>query len=103
MKNNIVLIKFPFSDLTNFKVRPALKIVELTGFNNIYIQITSKKSNLKNYEVEVDNKILNVKSYIRIDRIITLDKRLELKEIGKLKKNEIEELNDKFKNLFKIV
>ena len=28
MENKVVLIKFPFNDLSDFKIRPALKIVK---------------------------------------------------------------------------
>ena len=42
VKGDIVVVPFPFSDLTNSKRRPALVITELTGDDVILCQITSK-------------------------------------------------------------
>ncbi|MDD4251425.1 MAG: type II toxin-antitoxin system PemK/MazF family toxin [Candidatus ainarchaeum sp.] len=42
VKGNIVIIKFPFSNL-NFKKRPALVLVNLLGDDLILCQITSTK------------------------------------------------------------
>ena len=102
MDNKIVLVKFPFNDLSDFKIRPALKIFNLKGLNNIYLQITSKSFNIKDYEVELDNPLLKSKSFIRIDKIITLDKKLEIKEIYNLEEKYMKIVKKKIKNLLEV-
>ena len=43
MKGDVVVLPFPFSDLSQSKRRPALVITELLGNDIILCQITSKK------------------------------------------------------------
>lgn len=54
VKGDVVVVPFPFSDLTNSKRRPALVITELTGDDVILCQITSRNLNDK-YSIELDN------------------------------------------------
>ena len=42
MKGDVVVVPFPFSDLTDAKRRPALVIAELSGDDLILCQITSQ-------------------------------------------------------------
>ena len=58
-KGTIVLIKFPFSDLTKTKLRPALVLAK-TNYNDfILCQITSKKYNDTNSKKIVDSDFEN--------------------------------------------
>ncbi len=43
MKGDVVVVPFPFSDLTRAKRRPALIIAELEGDDLILCQITSQR------------------------------------------------------------
>jgi len=43
VKGDIVVVPFPFSDLTSAKKRPALVIAELEGDDLILCQITSQQ------------------------------------------------------------
>ena len=43
VKGDIVVVPFPFSDLTSAKRRPALVIAELEGDDFILFQITSQQ------------------------------------------------------------
>jgi len=53
IKGDIVVVPFPFSDLTRAKRRPALVIAELEGDDLILCQITSQQ--LKDrYAVSID-------------------------------------------------
>ena len=43
MKGDVVVVPFPFSDLTEAKRRPALVLAELDGEDRILCQITSQQ------------------------------------------------------------
>ena len=77
VKGDIVVIPFPFSDLSSVKRRPALVIAPGTGGVLILCQITSKY-HTDNYSVPVNPSDLisgNLKelSYIRPDKLFTAD------------------------------
>ena len=57
IKGDVVVIPFPFSDLSQSKKRPALVITSLSGEDLILSQITSIKKYDK-YSVELREKIL---------------------------------------------
>jgi mRNA interferase MazF len=83
-KGDIVIIGFPFSDLTGTKKRPALiisnDIVNETG-DYLMVQVTSKIHNdrlsLPVKKVDfVDGKELPLKSFIRLHKIFLLNENL---------------------------
>ena len=53
IKGDIIVLPFPFSDLTQSKKRPALVIAELEGDDLILCQITSQEVKDK-YAVSID-------------------------------------------------
>ena len=53
VKGDVVVVPFPFSDLTQAKKRPALVIAELEGNDLILCQITSQSIRDK-YTVSID-------------------------------------------------
>ena len=57
VKGEIVVIPFPFSDLTNSKKRPALVIANSIQDDVLLAQITSK-INLNEFSIEIKNKDL---------------------------------------------
>lgn len=101
-QREIVLIKFPFSDLSSNKVRPAL-IVSNNEFNNIgedllLIPITSVLKEVK-YSIFVSNNNLDsgnliVDSRLRIDKLTSLDKNMIVKKIGKVSFEFFEEVKE---------
>ncbi|MCC5651696.1 type II toxin-antitoxin system PemK/MazF family toxin [Nostoc sp. XA013] len=54
VKGNVVIVPFPFSDLTETKRRPALVIATLQGNDLVLCQITSQ-SVRDIYAIQVDN------------------------------------------------
>lgn len=99
IKGDVVVVPFPFSDLTEAKRRPALVIAELAGDDLILCQITSQNIN-DVYSIELnDNDFesgnLNKNSNIRPNRIFTADKKILLYKAGHLKKEKIRETIDK--------
>ena len=77
MKGDVVVVPFPFSDLTRSKRRPALVVAELEAGDLILCQITSQ--NIRdNYAISLDETdfesgIIKQKSNIRPNRIFTAD------------------------------
>jgi len=93
---DIVLVNFPFSDLTKTKKRPALVIKSLEEENNIFCQITTKRRNIQKYEIILKKEDckgdIRFDSYIYLDMIFTLHKALIYRKIGKIKSQKIKNL-----------
>ena len=79
VKGDIVIIPFPFTDLSGNKKRPAFVVADLEGDDIIVCQITSKsKSDSYALSLNNDNFVsggLPVDSYIRPNKIFTADKK----------------------------
>mgnify|MGYP001150310945 CR=1 FL=1 len=100
----IVVIPFPFSDLTQAKRRPALVVAELEGDDLILCQITSQAIKDK-YAIlinddDFDKGGLKKPSNVRPNRIFTADSNLVLYRIGNLK---IEKLSEIIEKLIEII
>ena len=105
VKGDVVVLPFPYSDLSSSKKRPALIVGVLEGNDVILCQITSKKRDDK-YALNLDNtdfKLgkLNLESYIRPNRIFTADKSIILYKIGSIKENKIQEVIGKIIEVLK--
>ena len=75
VKGDVIVVPFPFSDLTQAKRRPALVLAELEGDDKILCQITSRHIRDR-YAVELDDNDfeagdLRQKSNIRPNRLFT--------------------------------
>jgi mRNA interferase MazF len=86
IKGDVVIIPFPFSDLTQAKRRPALVLATLTGDDIILCQITSQNVKDK-YAIPIDNDdftegTLKRKSNIRPNRIFTADRKIIIYKAG---------------------
>ena len=98
VKGDVVVVPFPFSDLTQAKRRPALVVVDLEGDDIILCQITSQL-NKDYYSITVnenDFKEGNLKqiSNIRPNRIFTADTSIILYKVGTLKGRMIDRVID---------
>ena len=104
VKGDVVVIPFPFSDLSQSKRRPALVLASLEGEDVILCQITSK-SIRDNYAVSLDDTDfesggLKQMSNIRPNRLFTADTHIILYRIGNIRK---EKLNQVVKAIIEIV
>lgn len=93
VKGDIVVIPFPFSDLSGTKKRPALVITDLHGDDIILCQITSQQI-IDRYAIsikETDFKTgkLTTPSNIRPNRIFTADKNIIIKKVATLNESAI--------------
>lgn len=84
IKGDVVVLPFPFSDLTGSKRRPALVLADLQGDDIILCQITSQLNN-DSYAITLTNSdftngSLPVASNIRPNRMFTVDKNIIIKK-----------------------
>lgn len=99
IKGDVIVVPFPFSDLTLAKRRPALVIAELKGDDLILCQITSQWIK-DEYAIPMDEAdfaegTLKQRSYIRPNRIFTADSSIILYKVGRLKQKKIAEAVEK--------
>ena len=84
-EQDIVLVKYPFTDLQNIKLRPAL-ILRVYKDDIIVFPITTKKTGYY-YEISnedlIEGKLLT-QSYLKISSIFTLNEELIAMKIGVL-------------------
>ncbi|MDR3250139.1 MAG: type II toxin-antitoxin system PemK/MazF family toxin [Tannerella sp.] len=96
IKGDVVVIPFPFSDLTAIKKRPALVLSDIPGDDILLCQITSQCPDEK-YAVPLSSKdfisgSLPIFSFIRPTRIFTADKQLILKKAGHVSSKLLQEV-----------
>lgn len=105
-KGTIVLIPFPFTDISGFKVRPCIVISEQKhGEDCVVLCISSKKQGHNIYDIAIQASQMNglkIDSIIKIDKIATLQKKIFLGELGKLELKYIKLIDKKLKQLFDI-
>ena len=104
-KYDIVLVNFPFSDLSQTKLRPALILTQPKGDNIILCQITTKKRTIEDYEIILAKKATkgNIKfdSKIYVDMLFTLHKELIINKIGSIQEEKVKkEISKKINVLF---
>ncbi len=103
-KGEVVVVPFPFSDLSTTKKRPAVVLVTTKGEDIILAQITSQLSfsefsiNIKKEDFATGK--LPVASYIKTNKLFSADKRIIIKKVGKLKQSKIKEIELSLVNLF---
>jgi mRNA interferase MazF len=99
IKGDVVVVPFPFSDLTQSKRRPALVVSKLEGDDIILCQITSQTVK-DNYAILLDDKnfetgSLKQPSNIRPNRIFTADSNIVLYKVGNIKTDKLNEIIEK--------
>lgn len=88
VRGDIVVVPFPFSDLSNAKRRPALVLAQTEHDDLILCQITSQFNfdifSIELSEGQIVGGTLTKKSYIRPNKLFTADHKLILYKIGTL-------------------
>lgn len=104
-RGDIVLVPFPFTDLSTTKKRPAIIIsndkVNATG-DVIAVMITSQdKKDFLQIEISASDvtPTLPKKSFIRCHKIATLDSGIILHTIGKANISLLEKVKDKIQDI----
>ena len=104
-KGDIVLINFPFTDLSGSKLRPAVILAD-TALDFTVCFITTQLQWEETTDVQLmptSSNGLKKHSLIRTSKIATLDKALAKGLLGMLSTNEINELNNKLKILLRLI
>ena len=104
VKVDVIVVPFPFSDLSAMKKRPAVVAATLQGDDIICCQITSE-ARFDNYSIKLnDNDFkeggLQLASTIRPNRIFTADRSLISYKAGKLKEKKVKEIENALVKIF---
>ena len=105
VRGDVVVVPFPFSDLTMSKRRPALVLASLAGDDLILCQITSQ-SIRDTYALELNDSNfasggLNKPSNIRPNRLFTADRHIVLYKTGHLREEKIDTVIDTLLTILK--
>ena len=108
MKGKIVLIPFPFTDLTSTKLRPAL--VLYGGEKDVVVAfVSSRLGKTRPVDVLIDEGHsefkrtgLKLSSNVKLDKIATISKELILGEIGEVGPKLKKEINDKISKTLRL-
>lgn len=109
---DIILIPFPFTDLSAIKVRPAAILAEVpVGRESdlITVCITTNTNNLKSHDVLLDASDtefpqtgLKARSAIRAHKIVTLQKSSAIRRLGRLGKGHVAKLKANLQRLLSL-
>ena len=111
MKNRIVLVPFPFDDLSSSKVRPAVCLTdEIAPHGHVVVAfITSNVESeagtdltIKSSDPDFPATGLKVSSTIRLHRLITISKALFRRQLGVISPDREKQIGDKLRALFQI-
>jgi len=105
VKGEVVVLEFPFSNLIQAKRRPSLIIKVPKGEDIIVCQITGK-SYEKSVEIPIKKNdfhkgSLKVESYMRLDKIFSIEKSLIKYKVGSLKQEKFDGIIDKICSFLK--
>jgi len=105
IKGDVVVVPFPFSDLSQAKRRPALIVAPLEGDDTILCQITSRT--IKDiYAISIDDSNFDAGSLkqsgnIRPNRLFTADSHIILYRVGHLKNDKFNQIIEKIVEIIK--
>jgi len=104
IKGDIVVIPFPYTDLSAVKRRPALVLKGFDRGELVLAQITSKKPD-DSFYVYVEGKdfvkgALFQASYVRYNHIFTFDDSMVLYKIASLKSKKMQQVIDALISIF---
>lgn len=105
IKGDIVVIPFPYSDLSSSKKRPVIVLANLKGDDIILCQITSLFVK-DDYAIALDNSdfktgSLNKPSNIRPNRLFTAEKSIITRKVGTIKPDVFEKVINKLFDIIK--
>lgn len=109
-RGKVVLVKFPFDDLSSLKVRPAVCLTNPIGlYSHVILAFISSSIPLNLLETDLiintshedfSSTGLKVTSTLRLHRLMTVTTSLCQRELGELSPKILGEVNNKLKMLF---
>ncbi|MBI5654259.1 type II toxin-antitoxin system PemK/MazF family toxin [Candidatus Uhrbacteria bacterium] len=104
-KGVIVLVPFPFTDLSGNKVRPCLVLYEQKNGEDCIVSFISsvKRPKLGTNEIRLKATTANglkADSVIKMDKIATLQKKIVLGELGRLEPALMKDVDSRLKKIF---
>ena len=103
IRGDIVVMPFPFSDLSQSKRRPDYVLANLDGDDLILAQITSQDVDdlyaIKIIENDFEEGTLNKPSNIRPNKVFTAEETIVLYKIGHINKKIIQKVTEKIVNI----
>jgi len=105
-QGDIILIPYPYTDLSNTKKRPAIIISKDSNNNENYIviKITSViRNDLFSFPItpkDVEDGLLHKESEARVNEVFTIHESIIIKKIASLNKDSLQKLLKKFKENF---
>ena len=111
VKGSVVLVNFPFTDLSKTKLRPAIILwIDTGGTDVVVCAITSQKIDrlsdgeflINTTDSEFAQTGLRVSSKVRTTRIATLSRQLVVRKLGELGTQHIQNLNTKMIQAFQL-
>lgn len=106
-KGDLILVPFPFTDLSGQKVRPALVLhTETKGEDCIVAFLSSvKPKRTSRFDIAVTPSKTNglkVPSVIKVNKLATLQKKIAIGELGALEATYRKQVDLKLKQLFRL-
>jgi mRNA interferase MazF len=101
-KGDIVLAQFPFTDLSQTKLRPAVALWSSPTIDEVTIcfissqnvsNLTSDEFAINDTDAEFSGTGLRVSSKVRVTRITTLNRQLIVRRLGRLGTQQMQLLN----------
>jgi mRNA interferase MazF len=104
VKGDVVVVLFPFTDKSSSKKRPALVAANPKGDDLILCAITSKNSygccSVELGGMDFLRQGLKIKSYVKLNKIFTMEKSLILYKVDSLKEEKIKEIEKSIVKMF---
>ena len=105
-KGEIVLFPFPYTDLTNRKLRPCLVLSNEMNQDILLCQITSQNNKEDNFCVallkkDTKNGSLQINSFIKCNMLFTADKKQIARKICKINKNKYLQVFNKIREIIR--
>jgi mRNA interferase MazF len=99
-RGDLLLVPFPFTDLSSSKRRPVLAVTAPDGYGDfIALSVTSRPQKdhaLPLVKADLATGSLPAPSWIRTDRIVTLNSRLVVKQFGHVSDRVLDAAIEKF-------
>ena len=103
MVGDVILTPFPFTNLQDTKLRPAVVLADVGSKDWILCQITSRPARDRSIIIradDMDSGELRLLSWARPDRLSTLNEGIFRRKVGQLTDQKLEEITAAVRDLF---